>query len=69
MFLCNRQLFFLVSRPGLSLSQNEKKTHDGYFRRGGLDLSFTGAVVIDLLVTAGTRAARVGLEGSCGACG
>ena len=40
------------------------KTHVGYFRRGGLDLSFMGAVVIALLVTAGTRA-RTGLDGSC----
>lgn len=37
----------------------------GYFRRCGLDLSFTGAVVIALLVTAGIRAGRAGLGGSC----
>jgi hypothetical protein len=45
----------------------ENETHEGYFRRGGLDLSFIGAVVIALLVTAGTRV-RVGLEGSWAAC-
>jgi hypothetical protein len=37
----------------------------GYFRRCGLDLSRTGAVVIDLLVTAGTRTDRAGLGASC----
>ncbi len=40
----------------------EKMTHLGYFRRCGLDL-LSGAVVIALLVTAGTRA-RAGF-GSC----
>lgn len=56
-----------MSQVGLSLTQMEHETHEGYFRRGGLDLSFTGAVVIALLVTAGTRV-RVGLEGSWAAC-
>jgi len=50
-----------MSRLGISLSQNET-THVGYFRRCGLDLSFTGAVVMALLVTAGIR---VGFGRSC----
>jgi len=40
----------------------------GYFRRGGLVLSFIGAVVIALLVTAGTRARIIGLGRSLCAC-
>jgi hypothetical protein len=52
-----------MSQLGISSSQNEKKkTYVGYFLRCGLDL-FSGAVVIALLVTAGTRA-RAGF-GSC----
>lgn len=53
MLLCNNQriFFFLASRS----LWTEAKTYLGYFRRGGLDLSFNGAVVNDLLVTAGTR--------------
>jgi hypothetical protein len=46
-----------------------KKTDLGYFRRGGLDLSFTGAVVIALLVTAGTRGrAGFGVWSCAGGC-
>jgi hypothetical protein len=54
-----------MSQPGIFFIAGGK-THVGYFRRCGLDLSLTGAVVIALLVMAGTRVARAGFEGSRG---
>lgn len=61
MLLCKKKVFESTRHIFIA----ERKTHVGYFRRCGLDLSLTGAVVIALLVTAGTRAGRAGLGGSC----
>jgi hypothetical protein len=64
MLLCNKEFFFHKSSRHFFIAGG--KTHVGYFRRCGLDLSLTGAVVIALLVMAGTRVARAGFEGSRG---